>query len=165
MEQHDELSPAEELEELSPLLSGLKKEMLYTVPQGYFENISTAVIQPKARVISMTRQKWFRYAAAAVVTGLIVVSGFLIFNKHASIDPKEKSFAWVEKNLKKVSTDVIDKFVQQADVEVPAVASVDPKETNEIKELMKDVPDKDIQKFLDETPTNETDTGDGELMN
>jgi hypothetical protein len=162
----NELSPAKELETLSPLLSGLKKETPYTVPQGYFENIVSAIPQ-ETKVISLTKQKWFRMAAAAVVTGLIITIGFFIFDKPATIDPNVKPLAWVEKNLKKVSTDDIDKFVQLADVEeAPSIASVETKETNDIKELMKDVPDKDIQKFLDDTPADEPDNSDGgELLN
>lgn len=162
---NDELSAAKELEQLSPLLSNLKKDMPYTVPQGYFENLSPA-IRKETKVISIARQKWFRYAAAAIVTGLVVMTGFLIFHKPNPADPGEKSLAWVKKNLKKVSTDDIDKFVQLADVEAPAVANNDVKESNVIKEMMKDVPVKDIQKFLDETPSDEpADYSDSDLMN
>jgi hypothetical protein len=163
-------TPAEELETLSPLLSGLKKEMPYSVPMGYFETINTTtVIQPPAKVISITKQSWFRYAAAAVVTGFIIMAGFLVFNKQGNIDPKEKSFAWVEKSLNKVSTDDIDKFVELADEEAPVIASADAsneiKDKNEIKELIKDVSDKDLQDFLDETRSDETDSNDDVLMN
>jgi hypothetical protein len=159
------LTPSEELETLSPLLSSLKKEMPYSIPEGYFENINAApVFQPQAKVASITRQKWLRYAAAAIVTGFIVTAGFLFLNKK-EIDPDQKPFAWVEKNMKKVSTDQINEFVQLADEQAPIVASVDAITKNEIKELIKDIPDKEIQDFLNETQTEETDNSDDLLLN
>jgi hypothetical protein len=164
----DVLTPAEELETLSPLLSGLTKKMPYSVPQGYFENLDTtlepAAFAPKAKVVSLAKQTWFRYAAAAVVMGFIVMTGFLIF-KPKPIDPNVKSFAWVEKNMKKVSTDEIDKFVEMADEEAPVVANVDTKTTNEIKDLIKDVSDKELEDFLEETPAEEPADNDDAIMN
>jgi hypothetical protein len=148
----------EELDELSPLLSGMKKEMPFSVPQGYFDEINKkADVESRrgARLVSITAGRWFRYAAAAVVTGVIVLSGFLIFGNKQSIDPNEQSFAWVKKNLKKVSTDDIDHFVEMVDAGAPVVASAevksDSKETNEIKELIKNIPDEELQQFLDDT--------------
>lgn len=163
----DVLTPAEELETLSPLSSGLKKEMPYHIPEGYFENINVA-IQPQAKVISITKQKWFRYAAAAIMTGFIVTAGFLIF-KTDKIDPATQSSEWVNKNMKKVSTDDINEFVLLVDEESPVIASADTKneikDKNDIQELIKDIPDKEIQDFLDETQTEETDNNDDLLLN
>jgi hypothetical protein len=161
-------TPAEELETLSPLLSGLKKEMPYSVPQGYFDTVVPA-IPSETKVISITRKSWFRYAAAAVVIGIVAISGFLIFNKKDTIDPVTKSSEWVSKNMKKVSTDEINKFVELTDEESPVVAitnaSNEMKDKNEIKDLIKDVSDKDIQNFLDETQTDEPAANDDALMN
>lgn len=166
-----ELSAEEELKGLSPLLSSLKKEMPYSVPAGYFENIDTpaSTTTTQAKVVPMTRQKWFRYAAAAMVIGLVVLAGFLIFSS-STIDPSKKSYAWVEKNTKKISTDDIDKFVQLVDEGTPVLAKVDVNENmpeiNEIKELVKDVPEKDLQNFLDETESLIDDPADEDaLMN
>jgi hypothetical protein len=163
----NELTPTEELAMLSPLLSGMKKEMPYTVPQNYFENITPAV-QPRAKVVSITKQEWFRYAAAAVVTGFIAMAGFLIF-KNNNVDPVTDSAKWVNNSMKKVSTDEINNFVQLADEEAPVIASADTKieikDKNDIQELIKDIPDNAIDNFLDETQTAEPDNNDGVLMN
>jgi hypothetical protein len=166
-------TPAEELETLSPLLSGLKKEMPYSVPQDYFEELTTTInieaTRPAVKVVSITRQKWFRYAAAAVVIGFVAFGGILFFTKKENIDPVTKSAEWVKNNMKKVSTDDIDKFVELTDEEAPVVASTDVsiemKDKNEIKNLIKDVSDKDIQNFLDETQTDEPGNNDDALMN
>jgi hypothetical protein len=169
---NDHQTPAEELETLSPLLSGLKKEIPYSVPHGYFEelnkSINTEEIKPVTKVISITRQKWFRYSAAAVVIGFVAMAGFLLINKKENIDPVTKSSEWVKKNMKKVSTDEIEKFVQLADEEAPVIASVgasnELKDKNEIKELIKDVSDKDIDSFLDETQADEPNSNNDDVL-
>ena len=167
-EKDDYQNPAEELETLSPLLSGLKKEMPYSVPQGYFEElnktINTEAIKPATKVISITRQKWFRYAAAAVVIGFVAIAGLLFINKNNPAGDADPGTI-VNKMMKKVSTEDIDHFVEMVDEKSPVVASTDFKELNEVKELIKDISDKDIQEFLDETPADEPDNNDDVLMN
>ena len=149
---NDYQTATEELEMLSPLLSGLKKEMPYSVPQGYFENlapdINTQINKTETKIISIGSRKWFRYAAAAVITGVIVMAGFMILNKDKVTADKD-SFAWVKKNIKKVSTEKIEEFIQLTDVE-KSVASTDNK-VQEVKELIKDVPENEIQSLLNDT--------------
>jgi len=171
--QGEELTPAEELATLSPLLSGLKKEMPYSVPEGYFDALNdsgSVEVRPVAKVVSITKQRWFRYATAAAVVGFIAIGSLVFFNKKETVDPKTQSSEWVKKNMKKVSTDEINKFVQMTDAEAPVVASVgtrnETSEKNDVKELIKDIPDKDIQSFLDETASDNSDNNnDDALMN
>jgi hypothetical protein len=155
-ESNDYQTAKEELETLSPLLSGMNKTMPYSVPQGYFENLVEEKNKPAAKVISITHRKWFKYAAAAVVTGFIVLAGFIYSNSRNSVDPVEQPYAWVKKNIKKVD---IDAFVKLADEELTnqTVVATSPLKPGEIKELMKDISDKEIQDFLDATPDSEND--------
>ncbi len=74
----------EELRELSPILYSLKDENVYTVPGGYFEsfagNVTQKLVQAPAKVITMKkRTSWLKYAAAAVVTGIITITSFQLF--------------------------------------------------------------------------------------
>jgi len=142
----------QDLETISPLLNGLKKQNPYTVPEGYFVE--------KAKVISMSPVRWMRYAAAAMVIGIVSVSSFFLLNKKKSIDPDTASYAWVEKNMKQVSTDDINKFLELTD-ETTLVASKDAtQEEIKIKELLKDVSDKEIQDFLSDTGLDELEEDD-----
>ena len=78
-------TPAEELESLSPLLSSLKKTNPYALPENYFEQISIPAIaetKTETKVIAISSRKWYRYAAAAVVTSVVAVSAFLFFGKN-----------------------------------------------------------------------------------
>ncbi|MEP7375475.1 MAG: hypothetical protein ABI675_18905 [Chitinophagaceae bacterium] len=157
----------EEIESISPLLGQLKKQTTYTVPEGYFENLQLPVINEstdtKTKVISITSRKWFRYAAAALVIGFVATMGLLFLTKKDPIDPADKSFAWIQKNMKKVSTAEINQFVELANAGTPDVVKADTKE--EINNLLKDVSDKEIQDFLNDTQTAEPDTDDDLILN
>jgi nitrogenase subunit NifH len=173
-ESNDYQTAKEELETISPLLSGLKKEMSartghsdgpYSVPHGYFESLGEKRNKPVTKVVSITQHRWFRYAAAAVVTGVVVLAGFIYINSRNAVDPVDQPYAWVKKSLKKVDKADIDAFVKLADEELnnQAVVATNPVKPDELKELLKDVSDKEIQDFLDETTV--TESSDETMMN
>lgn len=142
-------SAKEETESLSPLLAGLKKDLPYSVPQGYFETLEPVrENKATAKVISLGSRKWFRYAAAAVVFGIIATLGVFIIEKN-SVSADKDSYAWVKKNVKKVSTENLDDFIQLTENEqTVAAAEVKPQE---VKEFIKDIPEEEIQNLLNDT--------------
>ncbi len=148
-----EFSASEELESISPLLSGLKKTNPYSIPDGYFDTVMVPeVTKPAAKVVSMGSRKWFRLAAAAVVTGAIILAGVLLINNQ-KVTPTTDSYAWVKKNTKKVTTEKIEEFIQLTDEEKfvkESVASNDVKPL-EVKDLVKDIPEEEIQSLLSDT--------------
>ena len=78
-------SAKEELRELSPMLYALKDENVFSVPRGYFESFSEGIVekvkQQPAKIITMKKgNSWWKYAAAAAVTGAIAISSLQIFN-------------------------------------------------------------------------------------
>lgn len=167
-ESSDYQTTDEELESLSPLLSGLKKINPYSVPQDYFENFSVPVVEKtKTKVVSLTSRKWFRLAAAAVVIGFAAITGVLLLNQNKAPINKDPH-AWVEKNMKKVSTENIDEFIKLAESEKIFDGTVASNNSNnnkpdDVKELVKDISENEIQNFLKET---EVLTGEeGTLMN
>jgi hypothetical protein len=164
-EQSDTQTAREELETLSPFLSGLKKTIPYAVPGGYFEGLGETRKRPAAKMVSITHRRWFRFAAAAVVTGLIAMTGLIYFSSRNAVDPVDQPYAWVKKSIKKVDKADIDSFVKLADEELSNQAAVasNPVKPEEIKELMKDVSDQEIQDFLETTP--ETEANVETLMN
>ena len=101
-------------------------------------------------------------AAAAVVIGIVAILGVITFN-NSKIDPKKNSHAWVEKNVKKVSTDKIDAFVKLAEAEKIYDGTVAKGKSDDVKELMKDVPENEIRDFLKDTEALTDD--EGILMN
>ena len=159
----------EELSSLSPLLNSMGKQNPYSVPDGYFENFGKDINlksdnKPAAKIVSMVNRKWFRFAAAAVVIGFIAITGIsLFFNKTVSVS---NTHEWVKQNLKKISTDDINTFIQTAEEESSqhSIVTTAPK-TTDINDLMKDVSDKDIQEFLNKTNASAEDSDADILLN
>lgn len=149
-------------EELSPLMIGLKNKNVYQTPVGYFDTFSDTVInkinQPQeAKIISFNKKKgWLKYAAAAVVIGVIGTSSIFFFNKqHASStnnDPVQ--------NLAKLSDQEMVNFLENQSTPVAfsdstsTVASLDLNNENEDKDLLKDVPDDELQQYADQDATS-----------
>jgi hypothetical protein len=59
-----------EMETLSTTIAGIGNKNVYTVPQGYFEQLAMPTIV-SAKVVKMGSRSIFKYAAAAVVVGLL----------------------------------------------------------------------------------------------
>ena len=150
-EHEDYQTSEEEIETLSPLLSSLKNKNPYSIPAGYFEKLETGVEKKETKIISITKRRWYRLAIAAAVIGIVAISGLAIFRSKA-VDPNKNPQAWIEKNVdKKVSKDKIDEFVKLAEDGATNVAyEKDDVKHAEIKELMKDVPEKEIEAFLND---------------
>lgn len=160
------ISVSEELAALSPLLSGLKKETPYTVKENYFEGLSSLPLnetdkKEEARIIPFFKPKiWLRYAAAAIVIGIVGLSGIWIYKQNSVIDPVEDPYAWVKEKTKKISNDDLESFIELANIETSAINlnMLNPVKSAEMNELMNDVPDAEIIEFLNETPGTENNT-------
>ena len=155
----------EEIESLSPLLSSLKNKNPYSVPEGYFEILENRGDKKEVKVISITKRKWYRLAVAAVIIGVVAIGGLLfIGQRRVTVDDPQ---AWINKNVtKKVSEEKIDEFVKLAEDEaLNAVEETDAVKQAEIKELIKDVPEKEIQDFLNDVVAFESNDESSTLMN
>jgi hypothetical protein len=159
-----EETPAEELESLSPLLSGIKKQVPYSVPEGYFENLVTPAeeTKQKAKVVSLGSRKWFRYAAAAVIIGFVALGGFLFLGgNNGTTDPQDI----VNKTVKSVGDEGISNFIESTidgalNEETPVIAQAE-----EIKDLVKNISDEEIQDFVNEVQVEESDLTEDILLN
>lgn len=75
----------EESEEKFPVLDSLKNKNVFTVPSAYFDELSEQImakirLKEPAKVISIGTYKWWKYAAAAMIAGIMLISGLFIFN-------------------------------------------------------------------------------------
>lgn len=146
----------EELETLSPLLSGLKKEMPYAVPQGYFEQLASSISKeestPVIKVISITSRTWFRYAAAAVVIGIITMTGFLLFGKGEK-EPGGKALAKLTRDVKKMDETQKDNLMDFIDAGMSGqeTAQTSPDNKSEVKDLLKGISDEELKDFQEQT--------------
>ena len=145
-------------EEIPAVLAEAGKEMPYHVPQGYFAGLAdkmlNSVAKKPAKVISMQR-RFVRMAVAAVIAGIMVVSGFMYFNQ-SKVDPNTNPEQWLTKNLKGVSGEEMDSFIETADIssEEPIISN-----TTEVRQMLSDVSVNEMDAFLAQIPTD-----DDELM-
>ena len=158
----------EEIGSLSPLLSSLKNKNPYSVPAGYFEALGSKAEKKETKVISITRCRWYRLAVAAVVIGILVITGLLFINRNNKVTIAKNPGKWIEKNVvDKVNKDKIDEFVTLAndDNNEKVDDQSEAAKKAEIKELMKDVPEKEIEAFLNDAVALESNTDTDGSMN
>lgn len=134
------LTVKEEINSLSPLLASLQGLDTYQVPAGFFDDLvpnQAPVHSTSARVIKLRKPVFLRYAAAAVISGIMGLSFFSVFNhssqkslgysavvmNEASSIVKSNSF---DQEFKSLSSDDIEYYLEQSgqDVEAALVASV-----------------------------------------
>ena len=89
------LLPGEETNALSPLIASLKNKPVFSIPAGYFDTLPRSITEKlaaskkEAPVFQINpgfksrKPIWLRYAAAAMVTGVIAVSALLLWNTTA----------------------------------------------------------------------------------
>jgi len=136
-------SAMDEIRKLSPAISAIGNSNVFQVPEAYFESlgflVSQRIPQP-AKVIELPKRKSIvRYMAAAVITGLIGISVFSIFNNRTAADMMAAPDAAVmaeaskiistnsfEKELASISDKDIESFLAEngQDVNAALVASV-----------------------------------------
>lgn len=143
------------------------RQMPYQVPAGYFDHLPQAILnktaRPQARVVGFTTARWMRYAAAAVVTGFIALSTILYFRNDpsADMDAAVQNGEWVAKNLKTVSNQELEEFIRNTDVSLTGASLAKSSGINsEIRKLLKDVPNKELDAFLEAVPTDNEELAD-----
>src|SRR5436190_9439044 len=149
----------EELAAISPLLESLNKRPVYSVPDGYFENFKVAggpepSTQPK--VVSITQRRLFRYAAAAVVTGIIALAGLMVYNNTKQTNTTGTTpLAKFEKEVKKIddvtSTDNLIDFMDAGLNEKELATNHKTKATEAVQRLLKDVSTDELREFSEQS--------------
>lgn len=131
------------------------KAMPYAVPAGYFENLPAQILgkvsKPKTKIISLGSHRFRNLAAAAMVAGLMAVSGIVYFSSQSgkSIDPAKHPNDWVAAKLKNVSNQELEEFINTADA-VAGKKDIAKNMTSarEVRQMLSDVPDKELDAFL-----------------
>jgi hypothetical protein len=142
-----------EIASISPLLSNINKQPVYSVPDGYFETLTIPVErkQSEVKVVSMASRKWFRYAAAAVVTAVIAVAAFISFG-NKSANSGGKGLASFEKEVKKIqdikqTESLIDYMNSGLNEKDMAKADKNTQAADDVQRLLKDVSEDELKAF------------------
>lgn len=164
----DYKNAAEEIASISPLLSGLQKKNPYTVPNNYF---STAVEmnapqKETAKVVSLGGRNRFRYAAAAAVVGIIATASVFIFKNKTN--GEDKAVAKLKTELHKMDDTALSELTEFIDAGLNSKETVQSDATvkkDEVKELLKDVSDTDLEAFIHDVEDAVTENDDEILLN
>lgn len=114
------ITPKEELQSIAPGLLLPGEKQLLNVPEGYFDNLAEKIVirmnPQNSSVIRMRKRKtMWQYARAAVVTGIIAVSGMMVYNNqhpYAVYDSETlSSEQQVNEGILKLSNDEIVKYL------------------------------------------------------
>ena len=161
-------TPAEELGSLSPMLYSIQNENVFTVPKGYFENLPNEILNTvapqQAKVVTIQKRTvtFFKYAAAAVFTGAMVLGVFKFTQNKNSIDPiiangtqiaKENKF---DEELAKINDVDIIKYLENNNEDVDAALVANTVDENELpsrEDYLND--DKALDKYLDNIDLND----------
>jgi hypothetical protein len=142
--------------EESLVLSFVSKEMPYEVPSGYFANVPEVVLEkvaPKqAKVVHLGARKWMRYAVAAMITGIMAVSGIYYFNSRSHKPGTDPVVA-----VQKASMQELDDFIKTTAVS-DGKSQVTAKNTTpkaDGKKIFAGVSDKELNDFLAQMPADD----------
>jgi hypothetical protein len=149
----------EELAAISPLLNSLNKRPVFSVPQGYFENFKIASSSERgidAKVVSLSQRRWLRYAAAAIVTGIIALAGLMVYDNNKQTSTAGKTpLAKFEKEVKKIedvkSTDNLIEFMDAGLNERELASNHKTSATEDVQRLLKDVSTDELKEFTEQS--------------
>ena len=134
---------ATEISVLSPMLYSIKNENVFKVPQGYFEGLSETVlnsVNPHTKVVTMKSRTntFFKYAVAAVFTGVIAL-GVFTFTDNTKDEFAVPDYVTaglqvqdVDQELAKISDDDIVKFLEANGTDVKTAMVAGSIEENEL---------------------------------
>lgn len=156
----------EELENLSPLMHSLRSENVYQVPAGYFDALPANILkrtkeQKPSKVVSMTfGQRAMRYAAAAVVMGVVITAAILFMSKqNTSLTPgavaqlEEKIQSETQSKLKGLSDDELLNFIENQTSILPDILNFAPPDDiddEDVRSMLADIPDAELEQYLSE---------------
>ena len=149
----------DELDEVAPLLNIISRENVYQVPQGYFEQADFSANtkqQPKkeAKIITFNiARKWLQYAAAAVVTGVLVTGAFIFTDSHTYLENENLERIELSSELNKVSANDLVTYLNNPEHVVPApatTASASEEELMEVKKNIQQLSDEELNQYMKE---------------
>jgi len=156
----------QELEQVAPLLNTIGKKPVQTVPDGYFDHFQVQIAADNstnqsagARVVNInTHRKWYSFAAAAVVVGILVIGGFKLINQPSGstnselvINMEQIAKMDIDQSVKALSNDAIDEYLKTANALAGPENSLHQYTVDAISETtVAEISDEELQLYLSE---------------
>ncbi|MFT4153901.1 hypothetical protein [Parafilimonas sp.] len=156
-----------ELEEISPLLSTISKERVYSLPENYFERLEPLKqtkkrFNPSAKIISLggKTRKWINYAAAACISAVLFGGGyFFISGKKEQTTQTSQTTVTAdnvnfEQQLASISDSEIEAYLKEnSNTSVfTNVGATDyqQEQSSDLQTIIKNMSDDEIQQYLND---------------
>lgn len=142
-------------EGLSPQLESARHLNPYSIPTGYFEQFPASILQQitrpekkAARIINMGAG-WVKYAAAAIVTGVIAISTWLYYNPAAPATTNGLA-AQLRQEMGNISDEAILEYTNPTSSVYYGTAANGTTELNneDLHYMLGDVSDEALQQYL-----------------
>lgn len=148
----------EELENLSPLMSSFKNKQVYEVPASYFDNLSNDVLSKvqtqNAKVVSVSfRKRVLKYTMAAAITGIVAISAWMYFNNANTIVEPVVNSEKIPEEIKAMTDSTLMSFADNNILSLAEITddiSINAIATNDVNDLLTDLPDETLQQYLEE---------------
>lgn len=139
-----QLDSRKELETIAPILANLSPVNPYTVPPHYFEHSDFAEVATRykkhAVVFNMrTARKWTQFAAAAIMTGVLVMGAFLFTDNSNNIKNENYDSFDVSSELNKVSVDDLAEFLNNPTTFIAAPAATPMASEDELADIKSNI--------------------------
>ena len=138
----------DELKEIAPTLNTITKQEVYIVPNGYFENIKTSIPTKQTSKIVMfgKPKKWFSYAAAALVVGILAFGGikYMQANNNAVV---------YEKIVEKTSNEEIQQYLETHPATEIASTHTNTEDNSDGTGLFEGTSEEELHQYLKEQPS------------
>ena len=167
---------AAELASISPLLSGISKKSPFGVPENYFAELSgklisetkspeavqdvplsvpvqdvrdSAPVQAKV-VMGRFSRRILQYAAAAVISGLVITAGFFFLNRQGQDQQLVSAKGLEEKTEQASDTDIL-KYLEDQPLTVSDLQLINSEldiNDDAIPDMLADVSDEELQQYV-----------------
>jgi hypothetical protein len=133
-----------ELETIAPLLNTIGRGNVYAIPAGYFDQLDPVPAKQEAKVVPFRKaRRWMQYAAAAMISGILVTGAFLYTDTGNDLTGEKMD---VPAELNKVSAGELSNYLDNPDASQVAVNDITADEKNNIKA----VSDEELDQYLAE---------------
>ena len=88
--------PSAELKSLSPTLYSIQNENVFAVPPYYFNGLEDDILSkvaPKTKVVKLKNSFVWKYAAAAILSGVIGITSLFVNNKSEKVAQQDNNIA------------------------------------------------------------------------
>ncbi|MDE1191176.1 MAG: hypothetical protein PW786_03430 [Arachidicoccus sp.] len=140
----------------TPILNSISKEMLYVVPQNYFNELTIKLSDKKAEIAETKiipfvpkHRNWRMAIAAAVVSAIVLSAGLIWENNNTEPKIKTQYASVLQNDLSSLSNQEIENYLNYSE----SYVDDDSVNVEQTQNELKDISGSDVETYLNQTPS------------